>query len=163
MRSHMEQLVTCLQELFKWAMRKIKLSKCCGVSIIKGSCREIKFSVDTNEILTICEKSIKSLDCCYSLPLTDQHWWQDLSKQLKDGLCSIDKCDLLNKDKVWCIYFRSIPKLSWLMQTYEVSLIKVETMEQLISKYTKKWLGVPNSLTNVALYCSSTKLKLLTL
>ena len=33
-------------------------------------------------------------------------------------------------------------------------------MELLINKYTKKWLGVPNSLTNVELYSSSTKLKL---
>ena len=33
-------------------------------------------------------------------------------------------------------------------------------MERLISKYLKKWLGVPKSLTNVALYSSSTKLKL---
>ena len=49
------------------------------------------------------------------------------------------------------------------MQVYEVSITKVETMEWLISKYTKKWLGVPNSLTNVALYSSSTKLKLPTL
>ena len=35
-------------------------------------------------------------------------------------------------------------------------------MERLISKYMKKWLRAPNSLTNVALYSSSTKLKLLT-
>ena len=50
------------------------------------------------------------------------------------------------------------------MQIYEVSLTKVETMERLISKFIKKkWLGVPNSLTNVALYSSSTKLKLSTL
>ena len=33
-------------------------------------------------------------------------------------------------------------------------------MAQLISKYTKKWLVVPNSFTNVVLYSSSTKLKL---
>ena len=43
----------------------------------------------------------------------------------------IDKCDILNKDKVWCIYFGLIPKLSWPMQLYEVSLTKVKTMEQL--------------------------------
>ena len=35
-------------------------------------------------------------------------------------------------------------------------------MESLISKFLKKWLGVPKSLTNVALYSSSTKLKLQT-
>ena len=37
-RLHMEQLVTCLQELFKWATMKKKPSKCCSFSIIKGSC-----------------------------------------------------------------------------------------------------------------------------
>ena len=66
----------------------------------------------------------------------------------------------MNKDKIWCIYFGLIPELAWLIQIYEVSLTKVETMERLISKFIEKWLGVPNSLTNVALYSSSTKLKL---
>ena len=75
----------------------------------------------------------------------------------------IDKCDLMNKDKIWCIYFGLIPKLACPMLIYEVSLTKVETMEQLISKFMKKWLGVPNSLTNVALYSSSTKLPMLSL
>ena len=66
----------------------------------------------------------------------------------------------MNKDKIWCIYFGLIPKLAWPLQIYEVSLTKVETMEQLISKFIKKWLELANSLTNVALYSSSTKLKL---
>ena len=69
----------------------------------------------------------------------------------------------MNKDKIWCIYFGLIPKLAWPLQIYEVSLTKVETMERLISKLKKKWLGVPNSLTNVVLYSSSIKLKLPTL
>ena len=69
----------------------------------------------------------------------------------------------MNKDKIWCIYFGLIPKLAWPLQIYEVSLTKVETMERLISKFIKKWLGVPDSLTNVALYSSSTKRKLPTL
>ena len=55
-RSHMEQLVTHLQELFKWAAMKIKLSRCRSLSIIKGDCREIIFSVDGNEIPAICKK-----------------------------------------------------------------------------------------------------------
>ena len=33
-------------------------------------------------------------------------------------------------------------------------------MERQITKFLKKWLGVPKSLTNVALYSSSTKQKL---
>ena len=97
-RSHIEQLVTRLQEFFKCATMKIKLSKCQSFSLLKGNCKEIKFSVDGNEIPTIRKKNVKSLSSCYSLPLTDQHHWQDLRKELQDGLCSTDKCDLMNKD-----------------------------------------------------------------
>ena len=39
---------------------------------------------------------------------------------------------------------------------------ELKKMERLISKCLKKWLGVPKSSTNMALYSSSTKLKLLT-
>ena len=66
----------------------------------KGNCKEIKFSVDGNEIPTIHGKSVKNLGCCHSLLLTNQHRWQDLRKQLHDGLHLIDKCDLMNKDKI---------------------------------------------------------------
>ena len=44
-RSHMEQLVTHLQELFKWAAMKIKPSKCQSSLLLKRNCKEIKFSV----------------------------------------------------------------------------------------------------------------------
>ena len=119
-RSHMEQLVTRLQEFFKWAM-KIKPSKCRSSSLLKRNCKEIKFSIHGNKIPTIREKSIKSLGRCYTLPLTDHHCWQDLRKQLQDWLCSIDKCNLMNKDKIWCIYFGLIPKLAWPMQIWGIT------------------------------------------
>ena len=65
-RSHMEQLVTRLQELFKWAAMKIKPSKCQSLLLLKGNCKEIKFSVNGSKIPTICEKkSVKSLPTTY--------------------------------------------------------------------------------------------------
>ena len=45
-------------------------------------------------------KKTLSLGRCYSLQLTDSHHWQDLRKQLPDGLRSIDKCDLMSKNKI---------------------------------------------------------------
>ena len=79
-RSHMEQMVTRLQGLLKWATMKIKPSKCRSLLLLKGNCKEIKFSVSGNEIPMIRKKSVKSFGRCYSLPLTDRHWWQDLRK-----------------------------------------------------------------------------------
>ena len=48
----------------------------------------------------------------------------------------------------------------WPLTVYEVALTHVEAMERSINKYVKKWLGVPNSLTNVAIHSSRTKLTL---
>ena len=81
--THMEQQVTRLQEIFKWGAMKIKPSKSRSLSLLNGNCKEIKFSVDGDEIPTICEKSVNSLSRCYSLPLTDRHCWQDLKNSYK--------------------------------------------------------------------------------
>ena len=125
-KSYMEKLLKCLQELFKWTAMKVKPSKSRSLSIIKGRCQEIKFAINNNIIPTIRKKSVKSLGRCYSLPFSDRHQWQDLLKQLKDGLLSIDKCDLISNDKLWCVYFGLISRLPWPMQIYEVSLSRIE-------------------------------------
>ena len=74
-KSHMEKLLKRLQELFKWAVMKVKPSKSRSLSIIQGKCQEIKFAINNNVIPTIRKKSVKSLGRCYSLPLTDHHRW----------------------------------------------------------------------------------------
>ena len=74
-KSYMEKLQKHIQELFKWAVMKIKPSKSHSLSIIKGRCQEIKFAIDDNVILTIREKSVKSFSRCNSLPLTNHHRW----------------------------------------------------------------------------------------
>ena len=59
-RSHIEQLVTHLQVLFKWVLMKIKPSKCCSLSLIKRIYKEIEFSVDGHEIATIHKKAFRA-------------------------------------------------------------------------------------------------------
>ena len=74
-KSHMEKLLKRLQELFKWAVMKVKPSKSRSLSIIKGKYQEIKFAINNNVIPTIREKSEKSLGRCHSLPFSDRHRW----------------------------------------------------------------------------------------
>jgi hypothetical protein len=53
-----------------------------------------------------------------------------------------------------------IPKLLWPLLIYDICTSYVETIEAKINKFTRKWLVVPPGLTDVALYCRSSKLKL---
>ena len=49
-KRQMEKLLKRLQELFKWAVLKIRSTKSRNLSIIKGRCQEIKFAIDHNVI-----------------------------------------------------------------------------------------------------------------
>ena len=50
--------------------------------------------------------------------------------------------------------------LLWPFLVYEISTSAVEKMEAKMNKYTRKWLGLPPGLSNVAMYCRQAKLKL---
>ena len=53
-----------------------------------------------------------------------------------------------------------MPRIIWPLTVYEVAMSHVEAMERKINKHVKKWLGVPNSLSNVAIHSNKAKLTL---
>ena len=73
-----------------------------------------------------------------------------------EGLLAINICGLQGKLKVWCLQFMLILKLL----VYEICSTIVEAIEAKINKFTKRWLGVPSALTDVAMYCRKGKLRL---
>ena len=57
-------------------------------------------------------------------------------------------------------HYELFPRLIWPLMIYEVPLTSVIALEQLIRKWLRRWLGAPTSLTDVAQYGRSNKLKL---
>ncbi|GFO19624.1 reverse transcriptase [Plakobranchus ocellatus] len=53
-----------------------------------------------------------------------------------------------------------IPKHLCPLLVYDICSTTVEAIEAKINKYTRKWLGVPPGLSDVAMYCRKAKLKL---
>ncbi|GFO20545.1 reverse transcriptase [Plakobranchus ocellatus] len=77
-----------------------------------------------------------------------------------ESLLAINKCGLQGKFKIWCLQFMLIPKLLWPLLVYDICSSTVEAIEAKINKHTRKWLGVPPGLSDVAMYCRKAKLKL---
>ena len=98
----------------------------------------------------------KMFDCSLkdsvSITLTNQ----DLETWLK----AVDKSGLPGKFKA-CIYQHGIlPKVLWPLLLYEFLKPTVEGFKRQISHHLYKWLGLPQSLTSIALYGSANKLHL---
>ena len=60
-------------ELFTWVRMKAKPKKSWGLSLVRGSVREINSKIGGDRIPTVREKRVKSLWHLYSISLTDWH------------------------------------------------------------------------------------------
>ncbi|KAL0183880.1 hypothetical protein M9458_019576, partial [Cirrhinus mrigala] len=72
----------------------------------------------------------------------------------------IDKSGLPGKFKAWIYQHGVLPRLLWPLSVYEVPTSTVEALEKSISQFLRRWLGLPRSLSSIALYGHSTKLHL---
>ncbi|XP_026079824.1 uncharacterized protein LOC113057031 [Carassius auratus] len=98
------------------------------------------------------------LDCPCSLK--DSAAIKQTKCDLTTWLTAIDRCGLPGKFKTWIYQHGVLPRILWPLLVYEVPTSTVEVLEKSISQFLRKWLGLPRSLSSIALYGHSTKLHL---
>lgn len=146
------RLLGKLQENIKWARMKFKPSKSRSISIVKGKLKNVRFCIDEDPIPTVSEHPIKSLGRWYNASLKDKDQVKQIRQDLRNNLQSINGTLLPGKLKLWCLQFGLLPRIMWPLTIYDIPITTVEKMEQTVTAYVKKWLGVPRCLTNIGLY-----------
>ena len=147
-----QELLDRFNDLFTWAWIKVKPKKSRSISLVCGTICDIHFSIGGNIIPTVWERPVKSLGRLYAFPLTHRHRGVDVQRTALDGLHAIEKSELPGKLKAWCFQHGLLPRLLWPLQIYEISLSRVETIQQHINKYLCKCLGEPPCFSKVGLY-----------
>ena len=155
------RMLNRLDELMTWCRMSFKPKKSRSLSLRKGKVDEtIAFQVASQNIPTVTQEPVKSLGRWYDASLKDTKRGVETQETSSEGLHSIDNCGLPGKFKLWCLQHMLIPKLLWPLLVYEIPLSTVEKIEAKINRFTRKWLGVPPGLTDVALYGRNTKMRL---
>ena len=150
-----------MDELMIWCRMKFKPQKSRSLSLRRGKLNQnVNFEIGGQRIPTVSDLPVKSLGCWYDESMKDTNQVKETSKTLQEGLLKINCCPLQGKYKVWCLQHVFIQMLLWPLLVYEILTSAVEKMVAKINKYTRKWLGLPPDLSNVAMYCRQAKLKL---
>ena len=144
-----QELLDRFHDLFTWAQIKAKPKKSRSISLVRGTICDIHFSIGGNIIPTVREQPVKSLGRLYVFALTNRHRGVEVERTALEGLHAIEKSELSGKLKAWCFQYGLLPRLLWPLQIYEISLSRVETIQQHINKYLRKWLGVPPCFSTV--------------
>ncbi|KAI8513308.1 hypothetical protein Bbelb_099470 [Branchiostoma belcheri] len=110
--------------------------------------------------ITTEKQPIKSLGKKFDLTLGDKNNIREFKEQVEKGLKAIEQSKLPGKFKAWCYQYGLLPRISWPMTKYDISLTTVEEVERKISRHLRKWLGLPPSFTRIGLYCRTSRLQL---
>ena len=151
-----------LDVLMAWCRMKFKPKKSRSLSVRKGKIDATTiFTVASQQIPTVSQEPVKSLGRWYDSSMKDAtKRGLETVELATEGLLAINRCGLQGKLKVWCLQFMLIPKRLWPLLVYEICSTTVEATESKINKFTRRWLGVPPGLTDVAMYCRKAKLRL---
>lgn len=106
------------------------------------------------------ETSVKSLAKVFNSSLRDSDTILQTKADLTAWLTAIDKSGLPGKFKAWIYQHGVLPRLLWPLLVYELSISTVEILEQNISRFLRRWLGLPQFPSSIALYGHSTKMQL---
>ncbi|KAJ3592260.1 hypothetical protein NHX12_007388 [Muraenolepis orangiensis] len=145
-----------LEELVEWARMRFKPAKSRSMVLRKGKVVDkFRFYIADTAIPSISEKPVKSLGKVF-----DTTSIQSTCSELDGWLKSVDKSGLPGKFKAWVYQHGILPRILWPLLVYAVPISTVETLERRVSNHLRRWLGLPRSLSSIALYGNTNKLQL---
>ncbi len=154
-------LLQGLERLITWARMSFKPAKSRSLVLKKGKVTDrFRFTLGDTQIPSVSEKPVKSLGKLFTGNLKDTAARQGTSDDLDMWLSAVDKSGLLGKFKAWMYQHGILPRLLWPLLVYEVPITIVEGFERKISQPLHRWLGLPRSLSSIALFGHNTKLQL---
>ncbi|GFO17818.1 reverse transcriptase [Plakobranchus ocellatus] len=149
------RMLTRLDVLMLWCRMEFKPKKSRRLSIRKGKVDEATtFTVADQRIQTV-----KSLGRCYDSCIEDTRRGAETLDLASESHLAINKY-IQGIFKICCLQLMLILKLLWPLLAYDICSTTAEAIEAKINKYTRKRLGVPPGLSDVAMYYRKAKLKL---
>ncbi|XP_061101211.1 uncharacterized protein LOC133130563 [Conger conger] len=150
-----------LVKLVEWARMHFKPAKSRYMVLKKGRVEDkVRFNISGKAIPTITEKPVKSLGKIFDSSLRDTSSIQSTCTELDGWLKTVDKSGLPGKFKAWVYQYGILPRILWPLLVYAFPISAVETLERKVSKHLRRWLGLPKSLSSIALYGRNNKQQL---
>ena len=157
-KSETDILLSRASTALSWARMDCRGKKSRHLLMIKGrtvSDSSFTFTNSSGEeeiIPSIATDPTRFLGKVITATLSEFHSRNSLKENIADALTSLDKCFLLGTDKVWIVQYLLLPRSRWPLMIHEFPLYSIEAIEQSVSKYLRKWLGLRPTISKIALY-----------
>ena len=144
-----------------WSRMEVRASKSRSLVMVNGKvCPDLSFSIpigslDPSHVIpSILNLLVKFLGRKIDGTLTDRVRVAEIDKHLTESLQLIDNSYQLGVNKVWIMQNLLLPQIRWLVTIYELPMSTAVDLEQRLSRFIRKWLGLHKSTSSTGFYNS---------
>ena len=141
------------EEALKWCRMRLKASKSRSLVIQEGVLQMVEpFQVGNEIIPGLHKKPLRTLGRNFDGSLNDSSARIMIKDKFQSGLLKLDKSVLTGFMKAWVMHHILLHQIRWDLMIYEVPISFIEALELKQNVFARKWLGLPKSTSDVALY-----------
>ncbi|CAB4005262.1 Hypothetical predicted protein [Paramuricea clavata] len=147
----------------QWANMIIRVDKCSSFGIKKRSSKSIQYQPKlfvNNQLIPRIElgESFRYLGRCFDFNMSDERHKSELCDLFNDIISKIDKLPLHPRNKILLYSRYLLSKISWNLTITDISKTWIcETLDNVATKYIRKWLELPISATLSNVYLPQNK------
>ena len=121
----------------------LKQSKCCSLSICRGSPTEIEFVINGNTIHNIREKPEKFLGSWLTFHMKSDDAFSFVRNKLVNALECINSTHVRNEFKIAVLTRYSLPSLRYVLTVHDLTNTQLSALDGIVTKQIKEWLNIP--------------------
>ena len=131
---------------------KLKPSKCRSFSLSGGRPEAVSFSIGDYPIPSIRDEEQKFLGKLLFFKGKPEETYKLIHDTLTEGIENINNAMVRNEYKLWIYSNYFLPSKRFLLTVHTLTNTQLKKLDTITDKAIKKWMGTPNSATNVVIH-----------
>ena len=143
-----QRLLNDINAKFEAIDLHLKPAKCKTLSIVNGTAKDVRFSINNQHLDNIKGNKFKFLGSTIFSDHQEQKVESLVYSILTECMTAIDNCPLRGSYKCKLYMLHVVPKLRFQLTVHNFTSAALKRMDGAITKFVRKWLRLPSS-TNI--------------
>ena len=147
-----QRINNCISTWTKSMGLKLKPIKCRSLSIVSGCSKPVEFMLDNQPISTLADSPHKFLGSHLTYSGKQSEILETIEKHFIEKLDRIDNLLIRDEYKLRIYKHYILPSSQFILTVHELTKTSQKTLDAKITKYLKKWAGLPRGASPAILY-----------
>ena len=145
-----QKLMNGINDRLKSMGLTLKPRKCSSLFLTSGKPNIVDFTIGNDVISSVHGHQVKFLGSLITFSMKTSEIFEYLKGKIESTLENINKCNIRNEYKVCILTRYALPSLRYMLIVHDVHATHLKSLDIILDRYIKIWLGIPSRGANIA-------------